>query len=370
MPFWFDYFLLNFVAAAAIAADACALVIIRFRSFSETKVAFQWSAAVGLSHALLPLVGWVLGWFVGIQLLDLSLVVYSIGAGFFVILICWVFWDSVKAQTESEDIEISSILAFWGAVLMVSVDAFLTGPGKTVLSDRYPELLHVVGSFLIVGLLVALFTFIAGLVSRLIHQHWIEGKPASRNSILGILVVLFSRNKRLFLWILLRGIRICAIFTTPLSSFYERRIQARRTSRNSIMSLLSHARGSLHPLVTWIIARYTLPKNLDAFEEMQNTLARILAFSILGELIIFSFFLVWCIVKILENISGLNSPEVTFPHMVGAALAAGGTISIAYYPRIMRAQLKRLQGGGASHQSANTESDSSVRTKHEPFKRN
>ena len=69
-------------------------------------------------------------------------------------------------------------MAFWASVLLVSYDALLSGPGKTVFLDRFPRTL-VVLSFVIVGLLVAAFTLCAAWVARWLRHRLISGSPMS-----------------------------------------------------------------------------------------------------------------------------------------------------------------------------------------------
>ena len=140
---WCEYALVNLSAAAAIAIDACILVLLKFRGLSTRAVALQWAGAVGLTHVLFPMVGFVGGWFV-IQRYRLAISVYSLGAILLGVLICLVLREAVDPHPDVENgstrsgAAFTKALAFWIPVLNVSLDALLSGPGKTVLLERYP----------------------------------------------------------------------------------------------------------------------------------------------------------------------------------------------------------------------------------------
>lgn len=250
---WLEYALVNFSAAAAIAIDACILVLLKFRGLSTRAVALQWAGAVGLTHVMFPMVGFIGGWYV-IQHYRLAVGVYSLGATLLGILLCLVLREAIDPHPDVANVSTGSaaactkILAFWIPVINVSLDALLSGPGKTVLLERYPTALAWL-SFLIVGLLVALFTLIAGGVSLRIHNRWIAGRLASPAG-------------------LAQGIII----------------------------------------------------------------------GVIGEIALFSFFLVWCIAKTAENLPSSARLRIPFLFVTLAGLVLGGSLSGAFYRRIQTAQ--------------------------------
>lgn len=255
---WSEYLLVNTAAASAIALDACILILLRFRDLSTRRVVLQWSGAIGLTHATFPMLGFIGGWFL-IEQFNLAAGVYSLGAILLGLLICFILRESTKPNSGAEGVEPSNragavgVLVFWIPVIYVSLDALLSGPGKTVLLERYPKELAWV-SFVLVGLLVALFTLIAGGISRTIHISWIAGR-----------------------------------FTSP--------------------------------------AR----------------LAHVITAGILGELSLFSFFLVWCLVKVAEHLAGLDSLAVPFSYVVITGLVLGGAIIIVLYSKIKTVQLQNAE---------------------------
>ena len=118
---WFGYASVNIAAAIAIATDACILVVLKFRVFSKNVVALQWAAAVGLTHVMFPMVGFMGGWFI-IERYNLAAVVYPIGAILLGILIYFVLRESIEPHPEHGGIlstggrTTTRLIAFWGPV--------------------------------------------------------------------------------------------------------------------------------------------------------------------------------------------------------------------------------------------------------------
>src|ERR1051326_2960488 len=99
MPYakWLEYVLLNFSAAAAIALDACILVILKFREFKSTIIALKWASAVGCTHIAFPMLGFVGGWFI-IQQYHLPVIVYTTGALLLLVLLYLVVEESIQTD--------------------------------------------------------------------------------------------------------------------------------------------------------------------------------------------------------------------------------------------------------------------------------
>jgi putative Mn2+ efflux pump MntP len=179
---WVEYIILNFFAAAAIALDACLLVILKFKDFSRTTDTLKWAAAIGLTHVLFPMIGFVGGWLAIEHYPSIESGIYAFGAFLLGILIYVVIREATKSEEEHESTKPkkarSSLVGFWVPVIYVSIDALLSGPGKTVLIERYPRNLAVF-SFFFVGSLVALFTLLAGVISRRLHIRWLQNRLLS-----------------------------------------------------------------------------------------------------------------------------------------------------------------------------------------------
>lgn len=204
LGFWIDYLIINLAAAVAIALDACILVLLKFRHMSSAYDAAKWASAVGLTHIAFPMIGFVGGWWL-IQEFHLSLVVYPIGAVLLAILLRLIIHEAITTEQDHHTANNclisrnSAVYAFWIPVIYVSLDALLSGPGKTVILERYPATFAWL-SFLLVGVLVGVFTLIAGWISYGLHQRWMRGtfdsplplaKAATRGIIAEILLFTF-----------------------------------------------------------------------------------------------------------------------------------------------------------------------------------
>jgi len=254
---WVEYFILNFFAASAIALDACLLVLLKFKDFSRATDALKWAAAIGLTHVLFPMIGFVGGWFVIEHYPSIESGIYAFGAILLGILIYVIIREAIATEKEHESFSstkpVSHFFSFWVPVMYVSIDALLSGPGKTVLIDRYPKNLAVF-SFFLIGSLVALFTLIAGGISRRLYIRWLENR------------------------------------------------------------LLSVAE-----------------------------IAKVATLGIIGEIVLFSFFFVWCIADFLIKLpQGINS-QISFAFILVAGLATGATLSLLFFKNIWATQIKKAQ---------------------------
>lgn len=137
------YIYLNLGVAAGIAADAMTATLSRFSSFSDGRAALKWGSAIGFTHWLFPLVGLIGGWYAAINT-PLSTIVYMIGA----VVMAWFVSEVVKEaagpSNENEDNDGASLWSsrkhFWAAVWGVSIDALITGPGKTPATAGWSEI--------------------------------------------------------------------------------------------------------------------------------------------------------------------------------------------------------------------------------------
>jgi hypothetical protein len=252
---WIEYAVLNLSAASAIALDACLLVIIKFRDFSKPTDALKWAGAVGLTHVLFPMFGFVGGWLIINRYPAAASVIYGLGAILLGILIYVVVLEAIEPESNlSHAVAVStSFYTFWVPVLYVSLDALLSGLGKTVLIARYPKQLAVL-SFVIVGSLVAFFTLLAGLISRHLHERWI--------------------------------------------------------SQNS-------------PTAVGI--------------------ARATTIGVIGEIILFSFFLIWCVADLIINLPDNLHRDIPFLFILFTGLTLGTVVSLLFFKRIRLSQLSKIR---------------------------
>lgn len=165
------YVSLNLGVAAGIAADAMIATLSRFSSFPNGRAALKWGAAIGFTHWLFPLVGFIGGWYAAVNVPP-STLVYLFGAGVMAWFVSGVVRESAGLTHTGDDENSSSIWAsrkhFWAAVWGVSIDALITGPGKTSATAGWTET-EVWLSFPIVGFLVFVFVMCAAYFARLLR---------------------------------------------------------------------------------------------------------------------------------------------------------------------------------------------------------
>src|SRR4051794_5113993 len=121
------YVLINIGIGAGIAADAMLATITRARVLSGAKAAIKWAGAIGLTHWLFPMVGFLGGWYLATHGVARALV-YGIGGGVLLFYVFRVLRD--RTNLAVGDAAASETLSFWLAVWGVSIDALVTGPGK------------------------------------------------------------------------------------------------------------------------------------------------------------------------------------------------------------------------------------------------
>lgn len=168
------YIFLNLGVASGIAADAMIATLSRFSSFADGRSALKWGSAIGFTHWLFPLVGFIGGWYAAINT-PLSTIVYMVGA----VVMAWFISEVVKeaagfSDESDEDLQTSiwsSRKHFWAAVWAVSIDALVTGPGKTSATAGWSEI-EVWLSFPIVGIVVFLLVMLAAYVAKLLRDKY------------------------------------------------------------------------------------------------------------------------------------------------------------------------------------------------------
>jgi hypothetical protein len=176
---WSEYFVLNAFAAVAISLDAALMILLRFRSLRSRRNALLWAGAVAATHVTFPMLGFVGGWYL-VSRYRMETAVYGVGVVALIVLLRHLLAEATESGHEEHralDIRIGSWAGFWVPVLVVSLDALLSGPGKVVMLDRYSDTLAMV-SFLIVGLLVGAFTLTAGLIAWEIQRLGVGHYPS------------------------------------------------------------------------------------------------------------------------------------------------------------------------------------------------
>ncbi|MGF1570027.1 MAG: hypothetical protein ACFCVD_18485 [Nodosilinea sp.] len=181
-----QYLLINAAIGVGIAADAVIATVGRFRRFERVRDALAWAAAIGLTHTVFPMVGLIGLWYAASSFPSLKAGIY--GAGFLVMVwfiaavireIAGFGDDDDDDEPEAEQDWFYGFLArhskFWAAVWAVSIDALVTGPGKTAATAQWSQA-QVLGSFPLVGLVVFSLVMLSAWPAIGLRRRWQETK--------------------------------------------------------------------------------------------------------------------------------------------------------------------------------------------------
>ena len=180
-----QYLVINGAIGLGIAADAVIATIGRFRRFEGIRDALTWAAAIGLTHTVFPMIGLIGLWYAASSFPSLKAGIY--GAGFLVMV--WFITEVTREiagldSEEDEEVEetkdfLYQFLAkhskFWAAVWAVSIDALVTGPGKTAATAQWTQT-QVLGSFPLVGLVVFGLVMLSAWPAIVLRRYWQENR--------------------------------------------------------------------------------------------------------------------------------------------------------------------------------------------------
>ncbi|NEQ46365.1 MAG: hypothetical protein F6K00_23605 [Leptolyngbya sp. SIOISBB] len=180
-----QYLLINAAIGIGIAADAVIATIGRFKRFKTVRDALTWAAAIGFTHTVFPMIGLIGLWYAASSFPSLKAVIY--GAGF--VAMVWFINDVVRDiagldeeegenETDEKDFFYQFLAKhsrFWAAVWAVSIDALVTGPGKTAATAQWSQA-QVLGSFPLVGFVVFGLVMLSAWPAIVLHQYWQEQK--------------------------------------------------------------------------------------------------------------------------------------------------------------------------------------------------
>jgi hypothetical protein len=179
-----QYLLINGAIGVGIAADAVIATIGRFKRFETSRDAFNWAAAIGFTHTVFPMVGFIGLWYAASSFPSLKAVIY--GAGF--VIMVWFISDVLREvaglNDDDDDTEddkdffyqfLSRHSRFWAAVWAVSIDALVTGPGKTAATAQWSQA-QVLGSFPLIGVVVFGLVMLSAWPAIRLRRYWQEKK--------------------------------------------------------------------------------------------------------------------------------------------------------------------------------------------------
>lgn len=181
-----SYLLINGAIGIGIAADAIIATIGRFRRFEGVRDALNWAAAIGFTHTVFPMIGLIGLWYAASAFPSLKAIIYGAGAaimGWFIVEVVRETAGLNEHSEEGDGEEASDLLyqflakhsRFWAAVWAVSVDALVTGPGKTAATAEWSQA-QVLGSFPLVGLIVFGLVMLSAWPALLLRRYWQENR--------------------------------------------------------------------------------------------------------------------------------------------------------------------------------------------------
>jgi putative Mn2+ efflux pump MntP len=179
-----QYLLINGAIGVGIAADAVIATIGRFKRFATVRDALTWAAAIGFTHTIFPMIGLIGLWYAATSFPSLKAAIYGVG---FVIMV-WFITEVIREiagladaeDGDSDDEEqdffyhfLANHSKFWAAVWAVSIDALVTGPGKTAATAQWTQT-QVLGSFPLVGFVVFGLVMLSAWPAIVLRRHWLE----------------------------------------------------------------------------------------------------------------------------------------------------------------------------------------------------
>ena len=180
-----QYFLINGAIGIGIAADAVIATIGRFKRFETIRDALSWAAAIGFTHTIFPMLGFIGLWYAASAFPALKAGIY--GAGFLIMV--WFISDVLREvagldNDDDDDLDgekdlfyqfLAKHSRFWAAVWAVSIDALVAGPGKTAATAQWSQA-QVLGSFPLIGIVVFGLVMLSTWPALRLRRYWKEQK--------------------------------------------------------------------------------------------------------------------------------------------------------------------------------------------------
>lgn len=199
------YAAINIGIGVGIAADAVLATIARARSLSTPRQALQWAGAIGLTHWLFPMIGFLGGWYLASHGVARALV-YGAGGAVLFVYVFHVLRERSVVESHDEEPRVSFWLAVWG----VSVDALITGPGKAAATAHWSTT-EVFLSFPFVGVVVFVIVLASTAPAMMLHRRIVSDRVPSWQGLARFLAVSTWVEVLVFTWFaILSVIEACA----------------------------------------------------------------------------------------------------------------------------------------------------------------
>lgn len=182
-----QYLSINIAIGVGIAADAVVATIGRFRRFNRVRDALTWAAAIGFTHTVFPMVGLIGLWYAASSFPSLKAGIYGVGSLIMIWFIAAVVKEAAGLGEETDEPEeeaetndlfyqfLARHSSFWAAVWAVSIDALVTGPGKTAATAQWTQA-QVLGSFPLVGFIVFGLVMLSAWPALLLRRYWQDNR--------------------------------------------------------------------------------------------------------------------------------------------------------------------------------------------------
>lgn len=165
----------NGAIGLSLALDAALATVAQFRRFSKPRQVLVWGALIGLTHWFFPMAGFAAAWFLAATS-AWRRVVWGCGAALLAWHVAHVVRDATRPGygTAPLGTGFHSGREILVAVLAVSWDALVSGPGKTAVADTWTTV-QIWLSFPVVGLVVFLVVAAATFPALWLHRRWRAG---------------------------------------------------------------------------------------------------------------------------------------------------------------------------------------------------
>ena len=163
-----EYLGVNVLVAVGLAADAMMATIIRIPRSRAPASAWRWAGAIGLTHWLFPMVGFVGTWYFASG--GWAATVH--GLGFVLMALFTVHLVRLGVRTVDGLEHGGGTTSTWLAVWAVSVDALASGPGMTAATAHWTQG-QIWLSFPLIGAIVFGLVLAAGGVAPSLHRRYL-----------------------------------------------------------------------------------------------------------------------------------------------------------------------------------------------------
>jgi hypothetical protein len=150
------------IMGVGIGADVALATFLRARSMNNKRTVLFWIFGVTLTHTLFPMVGYLLAHF---SINNAPMISPIVGVVAFSFIAYFVIQELKIGSEDDSETGHAQLLVTLGLILSVSWDALWSGPAKSAQVIGWSEF-WVWSSFLIVGIVVALFSIVSYLLAK------------------------------------------------------------------------------------------------------------------------------------------------------------------------------------------------------------